>query len=67
MHKLSQGPRDYKFRSRYEVIRKDEIPPYLRDFPDCMIKADWAPAAKESLAIWEIDILCNFFVTFFSR
>merc|ERR1719167_527916 len=34
MHKLSQGPREYKFRSRYEVIRKDEIPPYLRDYPD---------------------------------
>ena len=36
MHKLSQGPREYKFRNRYEVVRKEEIPPYLRDYPDCM-------------------------------
>merc|ERR1719233_1872091 len=37
MHKLQQGPREYKFRDRYEVVRHDEIPPYLRDYPDCMI------------------------------
>merc|ERR1712200_351335 len=36
MHKLQQGPREYKFRDRYEVVRHDEIPPYLRDYPDCM-------------------------------
>jgi len=36
LHKLRQGPREYKFRSVYEVIRKDEIPPYLKNFPDCM-------------------------------
>jgi len=36
LHKLQAGPREHKFRHRYEVIRKDEIPPYLRDYPDCL-------------------------------
>jgi len=36
LQKVADGPRDFKFRDRYEVIRKDEIPPYLRDYPDCL-------------------------------
>jgi len=35
-HKARQGPRDFKYRHLYEVIRKDEVPPYLKPFPDCV-------------------------------
>jgi len=56
LHKLRAGPREHKYRHKYEVIRKDEIPPYLRDFPDCL---NWARTCRAKDTHWRLTLSSN--------